>query len=564
MRRDSSTYSTKPNKSLPQKMTEENNVQRPRLLHRLAEVVRRNPIKSVAAAAGAAFIGYHLTKSEPENDSKKKVLVLPFHRMKIVEHQKKDWKSLVQNRLESKLGDDGNAPIEMEVDELVQLIHTAASDPNIVALYGVFGHGFGFQTGGWAHIEEIRNALQVFRESHRTHREPNLQHDPVLKRHGNGTPKLLYAYADTFASPLGMGKEYYLASAFTHVQLQPQGDLHLFGLHTTNTFLKDALGKYGIKVHIFKHGVYKNFANQFSENRYTKDHRENVRNIIESINQHVCYGIYHSRNLSSFEFSNFWRMVHRAGSFPAHISQKIGFVDYLPRLDPLDQLVASNKSEEDKQKMKSKWGKETDMDHFAAESTISVSDYATQQSKRKEQEDFKWNLYKNLKTYADSNKGFRYLLTTLGYGAPYFNVPESDFSDQKARGLEEKIAVIKLNGAITDATARKMEKALRKLKKTTDVKCVVIRVDSPGGAITACETIYQLIQDLDQKVVVSFGNVSASGGYYISTGADRIFASPTTITGSIGVFMIRLDLRELAAQYGIKFDSVSTSVLVRT
>lgn len=124
--------------------------------------------------------------------------------------------------------------------------------------------------------------------------------------------------------------------------------------------------------------------------------------------------------------------------------------------------------------------------------------------------------------------------------------------------------MIKLDGAITDATARKMEKALRKLKKTTDVKCVVIRVDSPGGAITACETIYQLIQDLDQKVVVSFGNVSASGGYYISTGADRIFASPTTITGSIGVFMIRLDLRELAAQYGIKFDSVSTSVLVRT
>lgn len=89
----------------------------------------------------------------------------------------------------------------------------------------------------------------------------------------------------------------------------------------------------------------------------------------------------------------------------------------------------------------------------------------------------------------------------------------------------------------------------------------MLRVDSPGGAITACETIYQEIQDLPQKVIVSFGNVSASGGYYISAGADRIFASPTTITGSIGVFALRLDLRGLAEQYGIKFDSVKTSEL---
>ena len=89
----------------------------------------------------------------------------------------------------------------------------------------------------------------------------------------------------------------------------------------------------------------------------------------------------------------------------------------------------------------------------------------------------------------------------------------------------------------------------------------MLRVDSPGGAITACETIYQELQDLPQKVVVSFGNVSASGGYYISSGSDRIFASPTTITGSIGVFALRLDLRGLAEQWGVKFDSVKTSEL---
>lgn len=333
-----------------------------RLFHRLVGAVKRNPVKSIVALELALITGYYMTRKE-EPDDKKKVLVLPFHRMKIVEKKKTDIRSLFRNQLESAGGDGGdNAPIEMQVDELVQLIHQAASDPNIVALYGIFGHGFGFTTGGWAHVEEVRNALQVFRESHRVHREPNLQHEPLLKRHSNGTPKPLYAYADTFAHPAGLGTpEYYLATAFTHIQLQPQGDLNLFGPHTTGTFYKDALHKYGVKIHVFKHGLYKNFANQFTERSYTKEHKENVSNILLQINQHVCNGIYASRKLQGFEFSNFWKMVNNAGSFPGSVAEKIGFVDYLPRLDPLDQLVLSNKSETQKDEMKQKWGKETDV-----------------------------------------------------------------------------------------------------------------------------------------------------------------------------------------------------------
>jgi protease-4 len=138
---------------------------------------------------------------------------------------------------------------------------------------------------------------------------------------------------------------------------------------------------------------------------------------------------------------------------------------------------------------------------------------------------------------------------------------QEKFSEKKANGLNEKIAVVKINGPIGEAAARKAEKAFRKIKEQKDVKCVVLRVDSPGGSINACETIHQEIQDMPQKVVVSFGNVSASGGYYISANADRIFASPTTITGSIGVVMMRMDFRNLAKQYGITFDSIPTSSL---
>jgi hypothetical protein len=83
----------------------------------------------------------------------------------------------------------------VEVSELVDAIHAAAQDPNVVALYGIFGNGFRFSSGGWAHVEEVRNALKVFRESHRIHREPNLTHERVLTRNGNATPKPAYAYA---------------------------------------------------------------------------------------------------------------------------------------------------------------------------------------------------------------------------------------------------------------------------------------------------------------------------------------------------------------------------------
>jgi signal peptide peptidase SppA len=259
----------------------------------------------------------------------------------------------------------------------------------------------------------------------------------------------------------------------------------------------------------------------------------------------------------------------------------------MSRMDPLDVLLEQNKKKSDKPKSTTddktaadteeatsptkdadqdtttttpldSWKYETDFDHFSADSKISISEYARQRKLERSKESKMWAEYRQI---SESTGLMRSIYALLGYKAPYYNVSRDKYSASNVMGVKEKIAVIKINGAITETTARKAEKALRSVKNQKDVKCVVLRVDSPGGSINACETIYQRIQDLPQKVVVSFGNVSASGGYYISANAERIFASPTTITGSIGVFMLRVDIRGLAMRYGITFDSIPTSPL---
>ena len=100
--------------------------------------------------------------------------------------------------------------------------------------------------------------------------------------------------------------------------------------------------------------------------------------------------------------------------------------------------------------------------------------------------------------------------------------------------------------------------SLRKIKKDSNVKAVILRVDTPGGSVTASESILQECKDMPQPVVCSMGNTCASGGYYIATGCNRIFALPTTITGSIGVFAIKFDFTGLAKKYGISVQHITT------
>lgn len=121
-----------------------------------------------------------------------------------------------------------------------------------------------------------------------------------------------------------------------------------------------------------------------------------------------------------------------------------------------------------------------------------------------------------------------------------------------------KVALIRIQDAIMDYIDT--VESIAKVQKDESVKAVVILVDSPGGAVGASQEIYRSIEKLREKkpVVVSMGNVAASGGYYVSAPANVIYANPGTITGSIGVIIQQVDLSEVMGKIGIKVNTIKS------
>jgi protease-4 len=132
---------------------------------------------------------------------------------------------------------------------------------------------------------------------------------------------------------------------------------------------------------------------------------------------------------------------------------------------------------------------------------------------------------------------------------------------------KDKVAVLYLEGEITDDSGdgivgKDVVKTLKKIRKQEDIKALVLRVNSPGGSADASEAIWHAVQNIKADsipVVVSMGDYAASGGYYISCGADYIFAEPTTLTGSIGIFGTVPNVSKLRNKVGLDIDGVRTN-----
>jgi protease-4 len=324
------------------------------------------------------------------------------------------------------------------------------------------------------------------------------------------------AWAETYPGTLS----YYLASAFREVWMQPSGTVALVGFATNAMFLRDALDKVGVQAQFIARGEYKSAANLFTQDGYTDAHKEADSRLIESLHAQVLAAVADSRHIEPAE------------------------VDALADRAPLLRDAAVE-------------GRLVDRIGYRDEAYGRIAELvgAPSDSSDPDGPDAPPRLYLSRYPRAD------------------VSVPTPPLPGRKGKPT---IAVVTLAGPIvsgrggrqlspfgtSSAGGDTIAAALREAGADDSVSAVVLRVDSPGGSVTASETMWREVNRLREAgkpVVASMGAVAASGGYYVSMAADAIVANPGTITGSIGVVTGKLVARDLKDRLGIGSDSVRTN-----
>jgi protease-4 len=325
------------------------------------------------------------------------------------------------------------------------------------------------------------------------------------------------AWAETYPGTLS----YYLASAFGEVWMQPSGTLGLIGFATNALFLRDALDKAGIEAQFVSRGEYKSAVNIFTQDRYTDAHREADTRLLESLRGQVWQAIAESRDIGQDSLDG---LADRAPLL-RDVAVESGLIDRVGFRDEAYARIAELVGAEG---ISPESG---DADDDDAPPRLFVSRYAR----------------------------------ATGPGGP--SIP--------GRGPKSTIAVITVAGSIvsgrggsrlpfgsSNAGGDTITAALREAAHDDSVSAIVLRVDSPGGSVTASETIWREVKKARERgkpVVASMGAVAASGGYYISMCADAIVANAGTITGSIGVLTGKLVARDLKDRLGVGSDAVRTN-----
>jgi protease-4 len=327
------------------------------------------------------------------------------------------------------------------------------------------------------------------------------------------------AWAETYPGTLS----YYLASAFGEVWMQPSGTVGLIGFATNALFLRNALDKAGIEAQFVARGEYKSAVNLFTQDRYTDAHREADTRLLESLRAQVWQAIAESRNIGydSLDGLADQAPLLRDVAVNSGLIDRIGFRD--EAYARIAELVGA----------KSISPETGDADDDDAPPRLFVSRYAR----------------------------------ATGSGGSRPSMP--------GRGPKGTIAVVTVAGPIvsgrggsrvpfgsSNAGGDTIAAALREAAADDTVSAIVLRVDSPGGSVSASETIWREVKKARQHgkpVVASMGAVAASGGYYVSMDADAIVANPGTITGSIGVLTGKLIARDLKERLGIGSDAVRTN-----
>ncbi|GAA4980253.1 protease-4 [Nonomuraea thailandensis] len=319
--------------------------------------------------------------------------------------------------------------------------------------------------------------------------------------HFRASGKLTVAFSETFGEFGGGTVPYYLATAFERLYLQPSGDVGLTGVALEQRFVKGALGKLGVGFEAGQRHEYKTAPNTFTQDHMTDPHRESMARIVESVTESMVAGIADGRRLDPGKV----RELIDRGPFTAAEAQEAGLVDGLAYRD---------------------------------------------------------EVYDELKRAAGDEAHLLYV-SRYARGAAVRKLPHP---------MADAIALVHATGMIrTGRSGRSplggggamgsdtISAALRAARRDDHVKAVVFRVDSPGGSYVASDTVWREVT-LTRKVkpvIVSMGDLAASGGYFISMAADVIVAQPGTLTGSIGVYGGKPVFSELLEKAGITSEMVA-------
>ncbi|MGN9839111.1 signal peptide peptidase SppA [Nonomuraea sp. H19] len=319
--------------------------------------------------------------------------------------------------------------------------------------------------------------------------------------HFRASGKLTVAFAETFGEFGGGTVPYYLATAFERVYLQPSGDVGLTGVALEQRFLKGALTKLGVGYEAGQRHEYKTAVNTFTQDHMTEPHRESMSRIVESVTETMIAGIADGRRLDPGKV----RELIDRGPFTSAEAQEAGLVDGLAYRDEVYEEI------------KQATGGDAHL--------LFVSRYARAAAVRKLPHPM-----------ADG--------IALVHGSGMIKTGRSGRSPLGG------------GGAMGSDT---ISAALRAARRDEHIKAVVFRVDSPGGSYVASDTVWREVT-LTRKVkpvIVSMGDLAASGGYFVSMAADVIVAQPGTLTGSIGVYGGKPVFSELLTKMGINSEMVA-------
>ena len=300
-------------------------------------------------------------------------------------------------------------------------------------------------------------------------------------------------------------REYYLASLADEVILNPMGIMELNGLSSKQMFFKGALEKYGVGVQVIRVGDYKAAVEPYTRNNLSQENRQQTQALLTDLWDKFLSTVATSRNLTVADLQ---KLADGEGFVEPEQAEKMGLID---RVGYYDNVV------NELQKLTRQSEKKPEFRH------ISLSSYA-----------------------------------------------DRTISPLEVADSENKIAIVYAEGAIVGGKGTietigsdRFAEEFRELREDESVKAIVLRVNSPGGSATASDVILReiLLTRKEKPVVVSMGNMAASGGYWIAAGANQIFAEENSITGSIGVFGLLSNIQEIANNHGVTWDVVKTGRL---